>query len=243
MVYFNAAEGFRSGGFNLSAIGQGAFKVPVTYQPDSLWTYEVGTKQQWFDRRLEFDGAVYYNDWSKVQSTFIPNGSALAVIENGGTVSGWGTDLSVIARPIDGLTLTGTLGWNNMAYTSIAKGQVDKKVGDPVDLAARESWSASLEYRHPIVEQATGFFRLDYQHAGQAQDTVRDYTPPVIAIFPARDTVNLRLGADFGRYEASVFANNALNDRTPIIDGPFGVIPTNVEQTPREIGVNVQAHF
>jgi outer membrane receptor protein involved in Fe transport len=239
MVYFNAAKGFRSGGFNLTSAGGGVFTIPPTYQPDSIWTYEAGTKQELLDRKLDIDADVYYSDWQNVQSSEFAPGSAITIVANGGQVSGWGLDFAAAAHPMDGLTLSGIYGWNNLAYTDST---ADKDKGDPVDMAAHNSASLSFDYRRPMGADNEGFFRTDYQHAGPAQITLRNFGGQIIHL-PERDTVNMRLGMDVGRYEASLFVTNLTDDRAPLIPGPFGVILQNVEQRPRVIGVNVKAHF
>jgi iron complex outermembrane receptor protein len=238
MVYFNAAKGFRSGGFNAASSG-GGFPIPLTYDPETLWTYEVGTKQQWFDRRLSFEGAVYYNNWKDVQSSLFAPGSTLGVVLNGGEVQGWGLDLSLVGRPIAGLTLSGTYGFNNMEYKSAT---LDKQVGDPVDYAVRETWSASIDWRRTLFGDTKGFARLDYQHAGEAQITFRNFGNLLIHI-PERDLFNARIGLDFGRFEASIFADNLTDEDAPLIPGPFGVIAQDIEPRPRTVGVNVKARF
>ncbi len=64
-VYAQAAKGFRTGGPNLTA--STLFGIPSTYEPDSLWNYELGLKSHWLDRRLVFNAAVYYIDWQDLQ--------------------------------------------------------------------------------------------------------------------------------------------------------------------------------
>jgi len=239
MVYFNAAKGFRSGGFNLTSAGMGVYPIPPTYAPDSLWSYEVGTKQQLLDRKLELTAAVYYNDWQNVQSNFFAPGSPVEVVENGGKVTGWGTDLGLTARPLPGLTVTASYGWNNLAYRTDT---ADKSIGDPVDNAVRESYSASLEYRRHVFGSTNGLVRVDYQHAGDAQNTLRNFNDQIVRL-PDHTIVNGRLGLDFGRYEVAVVGANLFNDRHVIIPGPYGVLTENLEQRPRMVGVNVTARF
>jgi len=41
------------------------FKVNVAYDPDTLTNNEIGWKTQWLDHRLQFNGAVYQEDWKK----------------------------------------------------------------------------------------------------------------------------------------------------------------------------------
>ncbi|MBP7336572.1 TonB-dependent receptor, partial [Niveispirillum sp.] len=175
LVYASAAKGFRSGGFNSAATGG-----PPNYDPEDLWTYELGARHQLLDQRLSFDAAVYYNDWTGVQSSFFPVGAAIGYITNGGKVQGWGVDASVTARPITGLTLNATYGWNNLSYKTAS---AEHAVGDGVDYAVQESWSGYIDYRRPVFQGTSGFARLDYQHAGRS------------SIINRGSNVNVRIGS------------------------------------------------
>lgn len=237
IVYANVAKGFRSGGFNATSAGIG---IPPTYDSDEIWTYELGTKHQLLDGKLTLDASVYRNEWSKVQSyTFVP-GTVLAAVTNSGHVQGWGVDLSAMARPTRDLTLAATYGWNNLKFD---KATVDKAVGDPVDGAVRESWSASLDYRPELTASMTGIFRIDYQHAGASQITLRSFAVPPVIRRPGRDLVNLRVGVGVGPVEVALFANNLFNEDAPNLIGPLGTIAENIEQRPRVIGISANARF
>lgn len=233
MVYLSGAKGFRSGGFNLSVTGG-----PPSYDPDRLWTYEFGTKHQLLDGRLTLEGAVYYTDWTDVQSSFVPTGAAFGYITNGGDVNGWGTDISMSARPVNGLTLSATYGWNNLEYKGTT---AEHRPGDPVDYAVRESWSGSIDYRRPVIGDAQGFARLDYQHAGRS--ALINRSSALNVAIGSRDLLNAQLGVDFGKYEVSVFASNLLDVKTPIIPGPVGAIRQDIEPAPRIIGARFKAGF
>ena len=60
MVYATAAKGYRVGGGNASYAGNpvcqidlrtiGVADAPTTYKSDSVWSYEVGTKNKVLDR-------------------------------------------------------------------------------------------------------------------------------------------------------------------------------------------------
>jgi outer membrane receptor protein involved in Fe transport len=236
MVYFNAAKGFRSGGFNSTAAGP---DTPRTYDPETLWTYEVGTKQQWDNRRLIFEGALYYNDWKDVQSTFFhPLSPTFGYIVNGGNVAGWGVDLSLTARLTENFTVSTTYGWNNMEYQEAS---AEKNEGDPVDFAVQETWSASIDYRHPLSGDMEGFARLDYQHASDASYIFRNQGLNIT--LGARDTLNARLGLDFGAFQVSLFADNLTDEDEPIVPAVVGVSSQGLEGTPRVVGVNLRSSF
>ena len=240
MVYINVAKGFRSGGFNQTSAGGGVFPVPPTYKPDSIWTYELGAKHALAGNKLTLDASVYRSEWSDVQSNNFAPGNVITIVNNSGHVSGWGVDLSVGARPTRNLTLSATYGWNNLKYDEAT---ADKAVGDPVDAAVRESWSASADWRPALSDSVNGIVRLDYQHAGKGQFTLRNLNPVLIVARPKRDLVNLRVGAAFGPVEVTLFANNLFNENVPVVVGPFGLILENVEQRPRVIGISASANF
>jgi outer membrane receptor protein involved in Fe transport len=239
MVYVNVAKGFRSGGFNQVSAGGGVIPVDPVYEPDAIWTYEFGTKHQVFGNKLLLDAAVYYSDWSDVQSYVFAPGSALTIISNAGQVSGWGVDFSATAKPVKGLTLSASYGWNNLEYDEAT---ADKAAGDPVDGAVRESYSASLDYRHALNGSAEAFFRADYQHGGSSQITLRNLGGQIVER-PARDLVNLRAGISIGNLELSAFADNLFDEDAPLVVGPFGVLLENVEQRPRVTGISARVTF
>jgi outer membrane receptor protein involved in Fe transport len=89
LVYAQAAEGYRPGGFNTAGrIGQ-VFDAPETpprrYQADELWNYELGIKLRALDDRLQGRAAVFYATWESVQSDqYLADGTAYtANIGNG----------------------------------------------------------------------------------------------------------------------------------------------------------------
>ncbi|MDT9599921.1 TonB-dependent receptor [Sphingosinicella rhizophila] len=244
MAYLNVAKGFRSGGFNLTSAGGGTTDIPLAYAPDSVWTYEAGTKHTLFGGKLFLDAAVYRTIWSDIQSSVFAPGSPLIVTINSGKVKGWGIDLSASVRPVTGLTLSGAYGWNNLRFTEVASGGFtpDKEIGDPVDFAVREAYALSAEYRMPIADQTNLFFRADYQHAGKSSIILRNFGNQIIDR-PARDLVNLQAGVEFDRFEISAFAKNVFNEQAPNIIGPFGVIGEDVLQQPRVIGIQGRVRF
>lgn len=240
MVYVNVAKGFRSGGFNQTSAGGGVITVPPSYKPDSIWTYELGAKHAFAGNKLTLDASVYRSEWSDVQSNNFAPGNVITIVNNSGHVSGWGVDLSAAARPTRNLTLSATYGWNNLKFDEAT---ADKAVGDPVDAAVRESWSASADWRPALSDGVNGIVRVDYQHASRGQFTLRNLSPALIVERPKRDLVNLRVGAAFGPVEVTLFANNLFNENSPVVVGPFGLILENVEQRPRVIGISASGQF
>lgn len=234
-LYVNAAKGFRSGGFNTTSSGPG---ISPTFSPDSIWTYEGGAKQQLFDRKVTLEAAVFYSDWKNVQSSFLVPGTAILTTTNGGAVRGWGAEFAATVIPVTGLSLSGTYGWNNLE-NKVAT--ADKNVGDPADFSAKETWSASANYRTAFGDGLHGFVRFDYQHLGRQQVTLRNI--PQVFRFPIRNLVNGRLGVEFTKFEVGLFATNLFDSRTPITPVPYGAFSENTEMQPRVVGISFRARY
>ena len=92
MTYASVARGFRGGGFNVNP------RAPFrSYDGDSVWTYEAGSKWSSDDRRLSLAGAVFYNDYKNYigLNTIAPAvGGGFATIDlNTGDVKSYGIEL------------------------------------------------------------------------------------------------------------------------------------------------------
>jgi iron complex outermembrane receptor protein len=69
MLYAQIATGYKAGGWSTSAT------PPVSYKPEHLTAYEIGSKNRFLDNRLEINAELYYYDYSQYQvqyATYIP---------------------------------------------------------------------------------------------------------------------------------------------------------------------------
>lgn len=113
MVYASYSTGVHSGGFGASftptTIPQGVFS---TFDAERVRAIEIGTKNSFFDRRLQVNAAIFYNKYTdnQVQGTqFVltgPNtGVNIATIANVGNTEAPGAELSIVAKPTSRLSL------------------------------------------------------------------------------------------------------------------------------------------
>lgn len=118
MAYLSAARGFKSGGFNGRA--QSLLEIDA-FDPEYLWSYEVGVKSEWLDRRLVVNAAAFHNRYSDIQLTSLrPAAGILAVVtENAGEADVSGFELELAAQPAEGFLLRGGLGYLDAEYTSL----------------------------------------------------------------------------------------------------------------------------
>ena len=111
LIYASAAKGFRPGGINTTLpsdcflnTGVSPKAAAAPFSSDSLWQYEIGTKNTLFDHRMTVNAAVYYIKWKNIQQ-FIYLACGLGLDYNSGEVTGKGGDLEIQWRPLDALTL------------------------------------------------------------------------------------------------------------------------------------------
>ena len=125
MVYYTFSQGFRPGGFNQNGgtlhapgpDGVDQYAVPRSYSSDSLTNNEFGWKTVLFHHRLEWNGAIYREDWKNVQISFFDPGLVGNIFydTNGQNFVVKGIETSLIARLARGLTLQGAASWNRSA--------------------------------------------------------------------------------------------------------------------------------
>jgi len=106
MTYLKWAKGFNSGGFGPRA-ANGSDLATQAYEPELLYSWELGFKTRWFDNRLQFNGAGFYDEHEDQQiATFIPGQGVATRIDNAGKsrIRGWEFDLRALLLP--GLEVT-----------------------------------------------------------------------------------------------------------------------------------------
>jgi iron complex outermembrane receptor protein len=109
MVYYTYSKGFRPGGFNQSS-----------YKSDKLTNNEIGWKTEFFDHRLQWNGAVYRENWDDVQVAFFDPGVAGNIFfnSNGQNFVVKGVETSLLSRVTNQLTLQGAASWNQSRQTN-----------------------------------------------------------------------------------------------------------------------------
>ncbi|HEX4243181.1 MAG TPA: TonB-dependent receptor [Steroidobacteraceae bacterium] len=229
LYYASAAKGFRPGGVNTelpTACTAGLpAPIPPTFNPDSLWQYEIGTKQTLLDHRLQVNGAIYYLQWKNIQQ-FVYLTCGLGFVPNLGDVTGKGGDIELTWRATEDLTL----GLNGSYTDSYFNGTVGlSSLGSTLNLVSggdhlpASPWNVSANLEYVVNEMdRKPYLRLDYQYA-TAQRSLTPYLDPNNA--PNSDTtlpglpeiriLSVRAGVRFSGMDLSVYAQNALDYHTP----------------------------
>jgi iron complex outermembrane receptor protein len=113
MLYARAASGFRPGGPNF-VLSPGLGNP--TYDPDRLWSYELGEKATFLDRRATLNFDIYDILWKDIQVTV--NVGGVNQLENAGTARVTGAEMAFDYRILPALTLGGSAAYTNARLSS-----------------------------------------------------------------------------------------------------------------------------
>jgi outer membrane receptor protein involved in Fe transport len=154
LVYYTWSQGFRPGAFNRNfgcyipnAAGIPLYCSPLSFESDDLTNNELGWKTEFFNHRLQWNGAVYQEDWKNVQVAFFDPGvlGNVGFGTNGPDYRIRGVETSIIAELTRGLTLQGAASWNSSEQTNspyLIANNPDLLTADPASKA---------QYGQPIL--------------------------------------------------------------------------------------------
>lgn len=229
----NAAKGFRSGGFN-------AVRQP-TFDPESIWSYELGAKGHFIDPRLYLEVAGFFSRYDDYQIVGIVPSLGTTVTANAGVAEIRGVDLGLVFDATEAwqLGLTGT--YLDSEFTRINVTSTSHAVGDPLDMVPEYAVSAWSAYSFVWFGGSPGTFRVDYSQQGRSYFRNRSLGPDYVSQSDLVDLLNARLTWHGESLSLELYALNILNDRGYL--GPI-VIEQNAERAmPRTVGLQLRLDF
>ncbi|WCL53395.1 TonB-dependent receptor [Gimibacter soli] len=238
-LYASVGKGFRSGGFNTGG--------NPPFNPESLWSYEVGLKGSLADGAVYYDLAAYYteyNDMLRRGLVFLgPELGLQQLVSNVGAAEVKGLEASINWKVTDALTFSAAGTVIDAEVTEITAEDTANVVGDPIDYVPDFSFTLGANYDFNWNADTPGFFRVDYSY--------RDKLPYVdLTSFPAENTpqysdkialLDARVGATLGQFDIEVFVQNLTNENKYI--DPYHDWNNANRTRPRTIGVSVGLDF
>jgi len=261
LFYATFSKGFRPGGVN-RVIGTPEFR------PDYLTNYELGWKTSWFENRMTFDGAVYYETWKNYQFSFDTSYS-LPEVANAGDAAVKGVSGNLQWLVGHGLTIGASLAYNDAYLTENYCGALNAQ-GEPIT-----SNPCVVPGEAPFVPLASAGQKLPYTALWKGFLTAR-YNFPLLgnvgfveadqsyqtAIFPSLLTVdneeegqepafgltNFSIGMDKGNLQVELLVKNAFNRIYPTDYSLENQADANIVVyrnigTPRLIALQVSQQF
>jgi iron complex outermembrane recepter protein len=249
MGYASVSRGFKSGGFNQRRELEG---VSAEFDEEIATSYELGWKTNSEDRRLQFNGTLYYVDYEDFQSQVF-NGTVLTVT-NAGSMESYGSEMELVFVPTSDLMISSALGYNKAEYQEFDNAQCTIQQimtswiaagapppfpsilpcnqdleGEAIENAPEWTLSTVAQYDMQLTEDLIGVARLEHSYVDSYyldQDLDENLKNDAV------DLVNLRftLTNEEGSWEAAIWGKNLLDEEyyafgidIPVLGGYAGV--------------------
>ena len=254
LYYVTAAKGFREGAGNPplpgGPVGQqcqsdlaalGLSSVPPMYDPDQVWSYELGEKARLFEGRMIVNGDVYFLNWSNVQTPVnLPCG--LPFVSNAGQAHITGGEVEMKALLLPHLTWTQNVGYSHAYFTEDVPDAVVMR-GQSLFNVPRWTVNTELRLECPLLNDLRGTLTATNSYVSSQTDLTY-----AINTVSSRDVVGLRVGIEGASWSVELFADNLL-DRHYAVENinllSFTGPPYNrvVNNQPRTIGLTLDLKF
>jgi iron complex outermembrane recepter protein len=244
MLYGSVATGFRSGMNQTPSLVEVAPDFPPL-GPDSIITYEVGTKGRVLNGAVTYDTAIYFTDWKDIQQSLITPIGLLGRL-NAGEAGGMGVDASVTYQPSDMMELHASIGWNDLTFAENVLQGTSVLFADGARLNDSPEWTGSLGgiYRMSTPwADIRGYLSGNFAY-GSAR-AFRFLTANVLNLSASDSHRALKasVGIEGERWSTELYGDNLTNDdgaiTAPFAAGAF----MSIRQRPRTVGLRVMYDY
>lgn len=242
LLYATWSEGFRPGGINRNPA------VP-DYVSDILTNYELGWKTRLAGDRLQFNGAVFLEEWDDIQVAF-QGLNGITQVENGPQAEIVGTEMQVDWLATDNLRLSLAGAYYDSELTSdyAPLGELKAPEGTPLPITAEFKGNMVARYMFPL-----GGFEAHVQGAlayeGSRSSDLDIDDAAAFGDIPSSTFLDLSFGIENEKYAIELFVGNATDEDAPQffdaecapgVCGPqkYGVVPR-----PRTFGIRFKQDF
>ncbi len=152
LTYATVAEGYRSGGFNVTG--------PSQYGQETSWSYEAGVKTGLMDNRLTMNADVFYLQWSHLQlETPILTAPGEFYYANAGKAYSHGAEVEFGYHPTDWLELFGGLGLTQANFGAGSASNGASVAGHDLPFAPDFTFNAGAQYTLRLQHDMRAYVR------------------------------------------------------------------------------------
>ncbi len=227
MLYLTYSEGFRRGGGNAARPASVFGRPPLdTYESDLVKNYEGGFKTTWFDNRLQFNLTVYHMVWEDMQIEAEDPTEGIFTL---GTINLSESEIDGVEAfvnwvPLEGLSLTANVGWNDgeLSKTAVILDDNDEvlvELEKGTQLPLVPDWKASAVADYAFNQTLFGTtpsVYLAYQYTGDSVSSLKGIQS-IEVVSPVRDQpsysiVNFRASVEGETWTATFFIDNLFDE-------------------------------
>lgn len=251
LFYGTVTTGFKGGDFNGGFLSPDPAQAVIQQQPvlpEKVTTYEVGMKSEFFDRRVTFNVAAFYNDYRNLQLfALVPSPlGPLNVAANARKARTYGADVDLTVRPVRNLTLSAQVGLLDTKLTQfllVADPSVPDYSGNQLAFSPKFSTFLQGQYTIPLADRQNLDIQLSATHKSrQFLDSSNDPYTTQAGYWTADARValtieKLELAGFVRNIGDTYYASAAFNSISP-----FGYVQP-VYAPPRTYGVEARINF
>ncbi len=254
MIYGRIATGYRPGGPNANCNSSldPSLAVPCSFEPDETINYELGAKGSLLDRSLTYDVSLYRIDWKDIQITQFIEEGFLTYNGNAGKARSTGVELSLEARPAEGLSVKMWGAYNDAKLREDfgADVAVFAQKGDRLPYSSEYSGRLSVDYQIAVMDDvmATMGAALTYVGDRKGEFVFDAGVADERQTYPSYTQLDLNAGLMTSEsWQLNLFVQNATNKKGVTGGGfynqtSFNDFWFNYTQ-PRTVGLNVDYNF
>lgn len=206
MLYASITRGFKSGGFNIGAL-------QPAYEPEHVWSYEIGSKNRMLDDRLELNATAYYYEYTNLQVNQILD--VLSILTNAAESEVYGVEIESRARVTRNVKIDFTYGYLDATFKKFLNLEdpfpelgVQDLSGNRLPRSPKHTFAFGAEYDRTLPNGSSIALRADYSYRAKAyfSEFNRDFNAQsAYGLLDARLTFN----SAAERYRVSLFVKNA----------------------------------
>lgn len=197
LIYLTASKGYLSGGFN-PFVYDSEYQ---SYDEETLWSYELGSKNTFLDEKIVFNAAVYYMDIENLQVQEVIN-QGESYTTNSPEATAYGVEFDLSLKPLKGLNLTASYGFNNIEFDDFKDFEGDY-TDNKKPYAPEYTFSFAAKYR----SEAGLYAGADLTGCGKMYtDKINKYKRDAFSL------MNLKLGYETEKYDVYLFGKNIFDE-------------------------------
>lgn len=216
LFYGSVATGFKGGGWSLTSTNPTAAVTPLS--PEKSTSYELGSKLQLLDRRLQVNVAAYQADTKNLQVRSLVG--TVLTDTNAGRQRVKGVEIEAVAQPTDGLRVGVNYAYTDAKYRSFkgcAAGGVDCS-GNRVPFVPKNDIKVFGDYTFDLGDSGSLTAHVDSHWAGVTEVSPTNYSgggQPLAKPFTNKKGIvnaSLTYEPEGGRWRAQLWGKNLTNE-------------------------------
>jgi len=255
LLYATAARGYKSGGWDTSASSdfgissaQVSQHLGTPFQPEKVWSYEVGSKYLSPERHFQLNAAAFIADYKDMQTNQFNPQTAVFETRNAGRARAEGLELEAVGAPTRWLTLGLAYTFDLARYTEYVQSSSQNNSGNRIPETPRHNIHLSADTRWSIG-LLPGRFNVggDYTYRTKVYFADSNSEPAFVLQQSKFDgVVNLHAvwNSESDKWHATLFASD-LTNRQPVVYATdvsgFYLTPTEARNPANKIYVVTRA--